>query len=280
MLLAILCSVILLPFSVINAATCSSSSLSVALCYAYYVPVAELQSFDWVVVDPDSDFNPQNVSNSRNNKPIWLAYLAVGEVTSNRPYYNQIPRDWIIGDNTAWDSKIINQTASGWSDFFVNKIAAPQWNRSFGGFFLDTLDSYQLATKTAEQQSDQQNGLADVILKLKARFPKAIIIFNRGFEIMSKAHSAANMVAFESLFSGWNQAEQKYVSVNQNDRDWLLARANEIRNNYQLPILSIDYCANQTCAQKTAKLIVKQNIIPYVTDPLLQKVGVGPTNMN
>lgn len=276
----ILCSVILLQISCINAASCSSSALSVALCYAYDVPVAKLQPFDWVVVDPDSNFNPKNVSNSRNNKPVWLAYLSVGEVTSNRAYYDQIPRAWIIGDNTAWNSKIINQTASGWSDFFVNQIAAPQWNRSFGGFFLDTLDSYQLVTKTDEQQLEQQKGLANVILALKSRFPKAIIIFNRGFEIMSNAHSAASMVAFESLYSGWNQAEKKYISVKQNDRDWLLARANEIRNNYHLPILSIDYCPDQTCAKKTAKLIEKQNIIPYVTDPLLQKVGVGPSNMN
>lgn len=267
-----LCLLIVLPSR--TATVTSSSSPSVALCYAYDVPIAQLQQFDWAVVDPDSNFNPKNVSNGQNT--TWLAYLSVGEVTSVRSYYNDIPRSWIIGDNTVWASKIINQTADGWSDFFVDVIAAPQWDRGFKGFFMDTLDSYRLVVKTDTQIQEQENGLANVLLALKARFPNAKVIFNRGFEIMPNAHQAASMVAFESLYSGWNQANKEYVSVNQNDRDWLLARSIEIQNNYGLPILSIDYCPNSTCSQNTAKLITQQNIIPYVTDPLLQTVGIGP----
>lgn len=266
---------LLIVLSARTTTVASSSSPSVALCYAYYVPVAELQQFDWAVVDPDSNFIP-NVSNDRAQNTSWLAYLSVGEVTSVRSYYNDIPRSWIIGDNTDWGSKIINQTADGWSDFFVDRIAAPAWDRGFKGFFLDTLDSYRLAVTTDKQIQEQQNGLTNVLLALKSQFPNATVIFNRGFEIMPIAHQAASMVAFESLYSGWNQANKEYVSVNQNDRDWLLARSTEIRNNYGLPILSIDYCPNSTCAQNTVKLITQQNIIPYVTDPGLQTVGIGP----
>lgn len=249
---------------------------SVALCYAYQPNVTALSEFDWAVVDSDANFEPTNTSTD----PLWLVYVSVGEVTSNRPYFKQMPSDWLIGNNSEWASYIINQTASGWPSFFVNNISKPLWDRGFKGFFLDTLDSYQLAVTTDAELEQQENGLTKVILALKAQFPTAIIILNRGFEIMSGVHQASNMVAFESLYSGWNQGQQKYGSVSENDRNWLLGHAQDIKTKYQLPVLSIDYCPpdNKTCAQNTANLIKQQNIIPYVTDAMLQKVGYGPNS--
>lgn len=254
------------------------STVSVALCYATQPPIAQLEKFDWAVVDPDANFEPLNVSN--NSPTIWLAYMSIGEVTPVRSYYKDIPSGWYVGYNTDWASYIINQTAPGWTEFFVDNMTTPLMKRGFKGFFLDTLDSYQLAVGTDAQRQEQQEGLAYTILALKTRYPNAILIFNRGFEIMPSANQAANMVAFESLCSGWNQAEQKFVTVNQNDRDWLLAQTQNIQTQYQLPVLSIDYCppSNSTCVASTVQCIEQHQIIPYVTDPALQTVGVGPSN--
>lgn len=183
-----------------------------------------------------------------------------------------------MGNNAEWESHIINQTAQGWPDFFINTIAMPLWKRGFKGFFLDTLDSYQRVSNTDEQRK----GLSNVINRLKSQFPEAKLILNRGFEIMSSVHGAANMVAFESLYSGWNQGQKKYVPVSQEDRNWLLARSDEVKNIYSLPVLAIDYYppGNITWANEVAKKIQEHDIIPYVTDPGLQTVGIGPPNMN
>ncbi|XP_031638268.1 uncharacterized protein LOC116350574 [Contarinia nasturtii] len=267
-------------FIVLVAMTClvaQSEAVSVALCYAYEPNVTALSEFDWAVVDSEANFEPSKLGNSESNT-IWFSYVSVGEVQSHRPYFNEMPREWLIGNNTEWASYIINQTASGWPSFFVNKVIAPTWNRGFKGFFLDTLDSYQRVVTTDAESQAQQNGLSQAIIALKKQFPNAMLIFNRGFEIMPSVHQAANMVAFESLYAGWNQAEQKFVQVNQNDRDWLLARVGEIEDQYNLPILAIDYCPpeNLTCIQTTVKLITEEGIVPYVTDPMLQTVGVGP----
>jgi len=265
---------------VLVAMTClvaQSEAESVALCYAYEPNVDALSQFDWAVVDSEANFEPSQLECSESNT-IWLSYVSVGEVQSHRPYFNEMPRDWLIGANTEWASYIINQTASGWPSFFVNKVIAPLWNREFEGFFLDTLDSYQRVVTTDAERQAQQDGLAQTILALKEQFPDAILILNRGFEIMDRVHQAADMVAFESLFAGWNQAEQKFVQVNQNDRDWLLARVWEIEDLYDLSFLAIDYChpENLTCIKNTVELITEQEIMPYVTDPMLQTVGVGP----
>ncbi|XP_055317624.1 uncharacterized protein LOC129576466 [Sitodiplosis mosellana] len=259
----------------------SSEAVNVALSYAYEPNVTALSKFDWAVVDGDANFEPPKGGNSA-NRTVWLSYVSVGEVQSHRPFFKQMPRSWLIGKNDAWESYVINQTAPGWTSFFVEKVATPFWNRGFKGFFLDTLDSYQIVAKTEAQRQAQENGLAQTILALKHQFPNAILIMNRGFEIMSRVHQAANMVAFESLYAGWNQAKQKYMPVSENDRNWLLAQVQGIKTQYNLPILAIDYCPpkNMTCVRTTVNRIIQQGIVPYVTDPQLQTVGYGPQNLN
>lgn len=267
---------------VLLAMTCITygEAVNVALCYAYEPNVTALSVFDWAVVDGDADFEPPVLSTK--NSTVWLSYLSVGEVQSHRSYFKEMPRSWLIGKNDAWEAYIINQTIPEWPSFFVDKVATPYWNRRFKGFFLDTLDSYQIVAKTDAQRLAQENGLAKTIHALKERFPDAILILNRGFEIMSKVHQAANMVAFESLYAGWNQAEQKYMAVGKNDRNWLLAQVRRIKTEYNLPILSIDYCPpkNMTCVRRTVDQIMKKRIVPYITDPMLQTVGFGPPNLN
>lgn len=268
------CTESIIVFIAIACLVAQTEAQRTALCYNYQPNVTALSKFNWAVVDSDANFEPTINS----TKPIWLVYVSVGEVTSDRPYFKEMPKKWFIGNNTEWGSYIINQTEYGWPYFLVNKISKPLWDRGFKGFFLDTLDSYQRVVTTNAQRTEQENGLAKVISALKAKFPTAILILNRGFEIISRVHNVTNMVAFESLYSGWNQAQQKYGPVSENDRNWLLAKVNDIKAKYQLPILALDYCNpnNITCAQKTVNLIKQKNIIPYVTDALLQNVGYGP----
>lgn len=267
--------VLLAFFCIINGVMCDDD-ISVALCYANDPPIDGLSEFDWAVVDSDAKFDPKQVSSDSNT--VWLSYVSVGEVSPSRSYFNQIPKSWIMGDNTEWEAKIIDQTAKGWPDFFINTITAPLWKRGFKGFFLDTLDSYQ----RVENTDRQRKGLANVINRLKAKFPDAIVISNRGFEIMSNVHKAINMVAFESLYSGWNQGRKEFVTVSQEDRNWLLARSREVQDKYSLPVLAIDYYRpkNTTWANDVARRIEEQDIIPYVTGPGLQTVGIGPPNMS
>ncbi len=252
-----------------------TSGPSVALFYGAHPPVARLREFDLAVVEPDSGFDPLAHKSAHT---AWFAYVSVGEVRPQRPYYAAIPKAWLAGSNDAWASTVIDQDAAGWPAFYVEHVIAPLWKRGYRGFFLDTLDSYQLIAKTDEARARQEAGLASVIRAIKARYPHAKLIFNRGFEILPQVHTLAYAVAFESLYRGWNQAQQRYIEVPQNDRDWLLAQAKTIRERYRLPVVSIDYCApdDAECARHAAALISAAGLVPYVTDGALQTVGTGP----
>ncbi|SOE58721.1 extracellular protein [Caballeronia arationis] len=265
---------------------------SIALFYGSKVPAAQLSAFDAVVVEPDSGFDPRTqaaqpaeaaqaaqAGQAAQSAPAskWFAYVSVGEVTPSRSYYRKIPPSWLVGGNAAWQSHVVDQSAEGWPRFFVDEVIAPLWDKGYRGFFLDTLDSYQLAARSDDARARQQAGLVAVIRAIKTRYPDARLIFNRGFELMPQVHDLAYAVAFESLYRGWNQARKQYVAVPQADRDWLLAQAKTLREQYGLPVLAIDYCApaDRRCARETAAKISADGLIPYVTDGALSTVGVG-----
>lgn len=262
---------------------------SVALFYGMHPPVEKLSAFDIAVVDPDAQFDPlaqvtaqQAVSQSHpQDHPqahtAWFAYVSVGEVNPHRAYFAEVPKAWMPSINKDWESHVVDQTSAAWPKFFVDRVITPLWRKGYRGFFLDTLDSYQLISHTDAQRAAQQAGLIKVIRGIKSRYPKAQLIFNRGFEVLPQLHDQAYMVAFESLYSGWNAGKQIYTQVPQADRDWLLGQARIAHDQYKLPVLAIDYCApNDTaCQHATVARIVGDGLVPYVTDGGLQTVGVG-----
>ncbi|BEV71947.1 bifunctional glycoside hydrolase 114/ polysaccharide deacetylase family protein [Paludibacterium sp. THUN1379] len=260
-------------------ATATAPGPSAQPSYAFYygpapLPLEALTAFDHVVVEPDSGFNPRQV---RTPHTDWLAYTSVGEVTRQRDYFARMPKSWLKGGNHAWDSLVIDQSAAGWPAFFVEQVITPLWQRGYRGFFLDTLDAFQLIAKNDRERQLQIDGLVRVIRAVKQRYPEARLVFNRGFEILPQVHQLADAVAFESLYKGWDQGAKRFTDVPQADRDWLMAQVKPLREQYHLPVIAIDYCPDQdaACARDTVARIQSQGLIPYVTDPGLQRVGIG-----
>ncbi len=247
---------------------------NIAFHYGSKPPVDALQAFDIAVVEPDSGFDPRRVATPDTQ---WFAYVSIGEVAPSRAYLKAIPKAWLTGNNDAWGARVVDQAAEGWPAFYVDKVIAPLWERGYRGFFLDTLDSYQLVARTDAARASQEAGMVAVIRAIKARYPEARLIFNRGFEILPQVNQLAYAVAFESLYRGWDQAGKRFTEVSEADRNWLLGQVRTIREQYRLPVISIDYCppADRQCARDTAARIRAQGIIPYVADPGLQTVGIG-----
>lgn len=243
--------------------------LRVAFYYGTTPPVAQLGHYDIAVIEPDSGFQPRE-------HPLpctqWFAYASVGEITSERTYFAQLPRDWLMGRNANWASRVVDQSRAGWPAFFVHHVIDPLWAGGYRGFFLDTLDSYQLVTSTDADRERQREGIVRVIRAIKRSHPAAKLILNRGFELLPQIHDDVSAVAFESLYSGWDQVNSRYVVVPENDRNWLLSMAQNVKAQYGLPVISIDYCApaDAECASQTAASIAAHGIVPFVTDGSLQ----------
>lgn len=247
---------------------------SVAFYYAADPPWEMLQSYDLVVVDPDHVPNPSEV---RLPHTRLAAYVSLGEVNPGRAYAQKIPASWFAGSNADWNSRIIDQTIPEWTQFFINEVIFPLWAAGYRDFFLDTLDSYQIIAKDDSERARQEAGLIRTIRALKARFPGARLIFNRGFEILPQVHREAYAVVAESLYRSYDTANRTYREVSPSDRDWLLAQLNRVKDEYKLPVIVIDYLPpkERDLARETARQIAAHGFIPWVTTVELDSLGVG-----
>lgn len=243
-----------------------------ALYYGAQAMPPELRSFDLVVVEPD---HADAAAPAALPDTQVFAYVSVAEVQSSRAYYKDIPDAWKMARNGDWNSDVIDQTPPDWPEFFARRVVGPLWERGYRGFFLDTLDSYRLASAFDEQA--QQAGLVRVIEALHQRFPGIELILNRGFEIVPRVHDKIRMVAAESLYQAWNAGTQRYQEVAAPDRAWLLNQLRTVRDQYRLPVLVIDYVAphDRALTRATAARIAADGFIPWVADSALHTIGIG-----
>ncbi len=236
--------------------------------------IPELRIYDAIIVEPDQ---PDFASVPANLQNKLYAYTSLGEVGADKPYAKDVPAAAKLTRNPAWSSDVMDQTSQTWQQFYVNKIVAQLWAKGFRGIFIDTLDSYQLAATTPAARAAQEAGMIATIRQLKTRFPGIRIILNRGFEILPQIHADITAVAAESLFQGWDNAKKHYTVVSENDRSWLNAQLNRIKNEYHLPVIVIDYAAPQQrqLARQLAKKIRTAGFIPWISNPELDMLGVG-----
>lgn len=242
-----------------------------AFFYGKNVPALQLCMYDMVVVDPYSNFNPDEYCKSIS---LPIAYVSVGEVAQDAPYVKDIKPEWVIGKNTAWNNNfVIDQSQKGWQDYFISQKIDPLWKKGYRGFFLDTLDSYFLATHDPQQQQKQIDNIANLIQQIKKRYPEAKIILNRGFQLLPQVHSQVDAVVIESLYNAWNQAKRIYENTPLADQKMLLEQISKIKQ-MQLPIIIIDYLppAQQNKAQGLADTLIQQGFIPWITDSSLQEL--------
>ena len=245
---------------------------AVALYYGKELPHTDFRAFDIVVIEPDHA--PAAAAPALPDTRFY-AYVSVTEVLPSRAYYRDIPATWKLARNQDWQSEVIDQSQPEWPAFFAERVVAPLWQRGYRGFFLDTLDSYRLATTFDEQA--QQQGLVRVIEALHQRFPGIQLIFNRGFELVPQLPGKVAMVAAESLYRSWNAKTQRYEEVPEASRAWLLEQLRTIQQRDGVPVLAIDYVPthDRALARSTAQRIQEHGIIAWVTDAALSSVGVG-----
>lgn len=266
----------LLPFFLLmyGCARDPSSPPSTAFFYGAPVPVVALSKFERVVVEAE---NLEDLAGLRIAGAEVFAYLSVGEAEGWRASARALPKDLFMGDNAAWHSRIADLTQPGWRRYLIEQRMAMLWEIGYSSFFLDTLDSYQMVAKTPAEHLAQAKALVEIIRAMHQRFPGVKLLLNRGFDVLPQVGPLAVGLVAESLFQSWNPVSQKYDSVSEKDRGWLLARLNQARFCYSLPITVIDYVPvdKPELARETAKRITALGFASWVANPGLDMIAPG-----
>ena len=251
----------------------ASRQKTAALYYGTDIPWSSLSVYDFPVVEPDQAVA---VPAMYRDQPFY-AYVSLGEVLSQRHYFPGLNKDWLLGKNPDWGSFILDQSSPALRRYFIDAVIEPLWEKGYRGFFLDTLDSYQLVASEGDARAQQREGLAALINAIAERYPQARFIFNRGFELVPLVQANVDAVAAESLYQRWLPARDEYQAVPEADREWLLGQFKQMRDTYDVSTIAIDYAApaDRDEARQLAKKIARHEVIPWVSNPALDMMGVG-----
>ncbi len=257
-------SLVILMFSLLAILyTITTNALpKVAFYYGDYPPIDKLRWFDVVVVDPSSGFDPKSYNSDQSTA---FAYLSLGELPEKDA--QAFPKEWFIGENKIWKSDIVDAANPDWQKYILNDKVDKLWQQGYRGFFLDTLDSYELAVKDKAAAQRQIDGLITLIKAIKQKHPEVKLILNRGFELLPQIHNLVYAVAAESLFAGWDQRNQRYVNVTESERTELLNQLNKVKQ-WGIPVIAIEYlpAAQKTEADNLIDKINQLGFIPWITN--------------
>ncbi|WP_238401045.1 bifunctional glycoside hydrolase 114/ polysaccharide deacetylase family protein [Alloalcanivorax marinus] len=245
---------------------------SAAFYYGPDIPWRELALFDLTVIEPAQAKAPPADQVGR-----VYAYVSLGEVLPSRDYAAGIRPEWVLGDNPDWQTRVLDLSKPALRRYLIEQVVAPLWRRGYRRFFFDTLDSYRLGVESEAALAEQRQGLETLIQSIAATFPGARFILNRGFELLPAVHAHVDAVAAESLYQRWRPDLRRYQAVSEEDRQWLLDRFAEVRQRYQLPTIAIDYAPpeDRDGARELARRIAGHDVIPWVSNPALDMLGVG-----
>ncbi|MEA3227901.1 MAG: endo alpha-1,4 polygalactosaminidase [Campylobacterota bacterium] len=212
-------------------------------------------------------------------KDKMYAYVSINEIQSNIKEYQYVDESWIVSENPEWNSKVLDIKNRDYQEFVFKRLIEPRMKEGFKNFFFDTLDSYQLATKTDEEREASRKELVHFIKEFHRRYPDSKLIINRGFDIIDEVHEGIEAVLFESYYRGLGGVTG-YKELSDGDREWIDIHLDKIKK-YGIDIISLEYLnadSIESEAKEVVEKIKRRGMIPYVSHRELVIYGKSSKN--
>jgi len=236
--------------------------------------LGELERFPLVILQP-GQYTPGEIETLRAGGTITLGYLSLGEdnaLVDGAPWYLRTA----AGDpriNSDWQTYYIDTRHPAWRQHVLStRIPAILAQGRFDGLFLDTLDSQDLFPEI-------RSGSIAIVHAIRASYPNALLVANRGFTILEQIAPDLEGVMFESFstyyraghYHNWDTLDRQY---NERLADWL----RRLRRTYPLAILALDYAlpGDKASIEYAVGRARAHGFIPYVTTANLDQLYYVP----
>jgi len=247
---------------------------SAIVFYAKDIDYMRVKNSDYIILQPNYT-DTQNIGFLENRDKIY-GYVSLCEISKTVPEYKSVKEDWIVAKNSDWDSEVLDIRDSEYREFLFDEIIDPIIQSGFKNIFFDTVDSYQLASKTDKERVVYEEYIALFINKVYKKYPKIKIIINRGFEVIDDIYESVEAVLFESYYFGLGSGDEVYKKISDQDRNWLHIHLDRIKD-YGLDIIAVDYLDEKDMnkADEAIAIIRENGMIPYVSNRSLNIYGRG-----
>lgn len=241
---------------------------SVAFHYGAEPPARLLSVFDWVVLDPAASTAVAELSPA-----VPIAYVAATQLHPSAPRSELAPETARVGFSPAWGSHVMDPAHPEWQAHLLERVLPELWEAGFRGFFFDAMDGFR---GHVDEEASRWEALGSFLKQVDRRFPGAVVVVNRGFEILPGLKGVVDAVAAESLFGGFEVRGHIYRPVPEADRRWLGERLLEAKS-LGFVTIAIDYlpARDHPERRRLAERIADAGHVPWVGPGSLDGMGVG-----
>ncbi|EHP87388.1 endo alpha-1,4 polygalactosaminidase [Methanotorris formicicus] len=241
----------------------SKNKLNINNFWVYYGSnnIEKLSKYDLVIVEP-YNYNKEDIQKLKSLNPNIkvIAYLSIGEVDKDRPYFKECQKI-IVGKNQNWKSYYVNVSSPTWQKIMLNEVKKFK-DMGFDGVFLDTVDS--------AIYTNQKNEVIELVKKIRIENPNIIIIQNRGFEVVDKTAPYIDGFLFEDFTTYYDFENKKAYYWKGSDLNWINAQSEKLKNlkeKYGIVVLTLDYVNNDDeMIKNSIKHAEKYGFIPMITN--------------
>ena len=248
---------------------------------AYYGDALTANAFfDYRLVVFDADRHPPVAPLARRGIVV-LGYISAGEIESHRGDFEDARRHgYVLAENPAWPGSFsVDVRDPRWQDR-IERIAQRILEHGFSGFFLDTLDdAAELEREEPRKNEGMTLAAAGLIKRLRARFPSAHIMLNRGFELYRFVAAEIDFILAESIRTDYSSDRKTFRYAPDRDyRDYVLRLDEARRLNPRLVVMTLDYWRPDD-EDGIKRIYAEQRahgFLPYVATPELDRVIAEP----
>lgn len=237
----------------------------VLFCYGDFYP-EQIKGYQTVVLE-GSHFSESdiNILKKQNNKV--LGYISLGEVNADAAYYDSL-KEYTIGKNEIWDSYILDLENEFTTEVLSKLFDEAMQKKGLDGLFLDNIDNYGPYGPTPEKLP----ALLKFLSKMNENYPNIYLLQNAGIFITDQTHTFIDALAIESVASDYNFKTKHYRLRNHKEFEEQLARLKQIEENYNLPIILIEYAETKKLRNKILDRIHATSWPYFIGSIELQKI--------
>ena len=232
-----------------------------------------MEEADWAIVSDTYPLPPSGSARSR--RPLYLAYLSVGEVDRDGPIariLSKAPdggRGVYLSKNAFWNSHVADIQNPVFRSALFERVER-DLQKGFSGLFLDTLDSpLDYEERHPRKGAGLRSALVSFVETLHATYPRLVIVGNRGFPILPALAPSLSGVLFEDFCTRYSERQRRYVRVDRRERELLLddiRRAKAKNPNLRLLALDYDDPAHPGLSRGCGRLALSEGFSHYVSD--------------
>ncbi len=244
----------------------------------YYGPdkVNEMSNFDAVILEA-RHHSKNDIAQLKNSGTLAIGYITIGEddlFHKNADWYFDRDKDGKPDKNANWNSWYADARSTNWRAHVVHKKArAVLVEKECDGIFLDTID-------TAQLYPESRDGMIQLIRELREAYPRAIILQNRGFDVISDTADMVDGLMYEAFSVHYNFNDKTYARLSDSNLRWSRQLAVNtlapLMKKTGLVVLALDYAepGQKELIQFAYDRARHFGFVPYVATINLQKIFI------